>query len=364
MRPIPILTAILTVIVLFLLVFQREAINRFVGIEEDPVATEEVADAGPTAKAVSVIARPSKASDIESAVILRGETQAERQVTLLAETSGRVVDVAVAAGDMVENGQVLCTQDEGTRAVALTQAKAQLDEAKLNLTAAEKLAEGGFASDTQVLSARALFEAAEAGVEQAERALEDIKITAPFGGLVEGEPADVGTLLQPGSACATLVDLDPIRLVGYVSEAQVGRVSEGALAGARLTDGTQVQGEVTYLGRTADAVTRTFEVHIEVPNPDFAIRSGQSAEILIATQGFAAHLLPQSALTLNSDGALGMRVVGEGNVARFMPVELVRDSVDGVYVTGLPDQVNVIVVGQEYVKDGVAIDPVIEEPKL
>ena len=102
-----------------------------------------------------------------------------------------------------------------------------------------------------------------------------------------------------------MVQLDPLKLVGYVAELDVNRVSMGAPVGARLATGDQVQGRITFIGRAADPVTRTFRVEAQVANPDLAIRDGQTAEILIQSAGRTAHLLPQSALTLN-DAGLGI----------------------------------------------------------
>jgi multidrug efflux system membrane fusion protein len=67
-------------------------------------------------------------------------------------------------------------------------------------------------------------------------------------------------------------------------------------------------------------------------------------------------LLPASALTLDDAGRLGVRTVSADNRAAFMPVTLQRDTVDGVWVEGLPETVDVIVVGQEFVIDGVALE--------
>jgi multidrug efflux system membrane fusion protein len=363
MRPIPILTALLTVAVLFMLVFQRETVRDFIGVEGPAAEAEEAAETTTDEDAaVSVIAQRSNARQIDSAVVLRGETEATRQVNLMSETSGRVIAAPVAKGTQVDEGDVLCELDPGTREVSLKQAQAQLAEARKNLDAAERLSEDGFASETRVLSARSAFEAAQAAVEQARSALDDLEITAPFGGVVEDDTAEIGQLLQPGALCATIVQLDPLVLVGYVPEMDVSRVELGAQVGARLTTGQQLMGEVTFIGRAADPVTRTFRVEAEVANPDLSIRDGQTVEIYIAAAGRAAHLVPQSALTLNNAGDLGVRVVGEGDVARFMPVELVRDSTQGVYVAGLPDEVAIIVVGQDYVTDGVAIAPSYREP--
>ena len=168
--------------------------------------------------------------------------------------------------------------------------------------------------------------------------------------------------MQPGSLCATVIRLDPIKLVGFVPETEVDRVQVGALAGARLVSGREVSGNVTFISRSADQTTRTFRVEIQVPNPDFSIRDGQTAEILIASEGELAHKLPGSALTLDAMGRLGVRVVGADNLVEFVPVTLLRDTVDGVWLAGLPEEADVIVVGQEFVTAGVRVEATYQEP--
>ena len=161
--------------------------------------------------------------------------------------------------------------------------------------------------------------------------------------------------MQPGELCATIIQLDPIKLVGYVPEAEVNKVALGAKAQARMVSGDNVIGEVTFLSRSADPETRTFRVEITVPNGDLKIRDGQTAEILIASDGTQAHLLPASAMTLDDTGALGVRVVNEDR-AGFAPISILRDTPDGIWVSGLREAEDIIIVGQEYVIDGVRID--------
>jgi multidrug efflux system membrane fusion protein len=102
-------------------------------------------------------------------------------------------------------------------------------------------------------------------------------------------------------------------------------------------------------------------VDIEVPNPDLSLRDGQTAEIVIESQGKKAHLLPQSVLTLNDEGTMGVRLVEDETETRFAPVTLLRDAPNGVWLTGLPEEANVIVIGQEYVTDGVKVKPTYQE---
>ena len=63
---------------------------------------------------------------------------------------------------------------------------------------------------------------------------------------------------------------------------------------------------------------------------------------------------------LNDNGVVGVRVV-ENGIVRFMPVQIVSDGPDGMWVTGLPDGVDVITVGQEFVSDGQRVKPVIDK---
>lgn len=353
---------------------------------------------------VKVSVRRFEAQQVDSAVVLRGQTEAVRQVDVRAETSAVVFSAPLRKGAEVAQGDPLCVLDAGTRGAALQEAKArlseaksrvpeaearveqaraQLEEAQINQNAASRLSQDGFASQTRVASSDAAvataraavssataglsaaqsgIEAATAAVASAEKEIDRLTITAPFDGLLESDTAELGSLLQPGGLCATIIQLNPIKLVGFVPETEVNRVSLGAQAGARLAaGGKDVVGNVIFLSRSADPQTRTFRVEIEVPNPDLTIRDGQTAEIAIASAGVQAHLIPQSAMTLNDDGSLGVRMVDQEDTVSFAPVSIMRDTASGVWVTGLPATADVIVVGQEYVTAGVQVDPTFEE---
>ena len=405
MRLFPILTAILVSAFLYTLVIERESLMAFAqgGAVSSDVAGEEAADKTPR---VGVVAVKSTASDIANAIILRGQTEAARQVDVRAETSGLVISDPLRKGAFVEAGTILCQLDVGTRNASLAEARAALagaqarlpetqarvveararvTEAQINLNAARKLGQDGFASDTRVASSEAAAESAEAGLQAAisgvasaassiesaeaaiaavEQDIERLQISAPFDGLLETDAAELGSLLQPGSACATIIQLDPIKLVGFAPETEVNKLEVGAVAGALLASGDEVTGRVTFLSRSADPTTRTFRVEVQVPNSDLSIRDGQTAEILVQAAGTAAHMLPQSALTLNDQGALGVRIVDQDNIVTFNPVTLLRDTADGVWLAGLPDQAEVIVVGQEFVTDGVAVDVTYRETAM
>lgn len=411
MRIIPVITALLVLAGLYMIVFERETLVGFARTtaSDEIVAADE--DTLPDALAlgddsvIGVVAMRSVAQTIDSAVILRGRTEAARQVTVASETSGLVISEPRRKGASIAAGDLLCELDPGTREASLAEARARLAEAQgrvpeaeagvleadarvreadINLNVARQLSLDGFASETRLVSAEAAMQAATAGVQRAqsavasaqagiesaqaavasaEREIDKLTITAPFSGLLETDTAELGALMQPGAPCATIIQLNEVKLVGFVPETEVSKVSVGAMAGARLANDAQVRGRVTFLSRSADELTRTFRVEVTVANDDLAISDGQTAEILIASDGRTAHLIAQSSLTLDDDGVLGVRTVGEGNLVQFMPVTLLRDTAEGVWVTDLPETVDIITVGQEFVVEGVQVAPTFTEAK-
>lgn len=383
--------------------------------ESTPAAVED----DPDARVVSVVAIKSEAQQIDSGVLLRGRTEAARIVEVRAETSGLIASEPLRKGSSVEAGQLLCEIGPGTRLSALKEAEARLPEARarlpeaearlpeakgrlaeaearlvearINDNAARRLSEDGFASETRVAAttaavqaalagletakagvataeasektARAGIESAEAAIAAAKKEIERLQMMAPFSGILETDTAELGTLMQPGSLCATVIRLNPMKLVGFVPETEISRVEVGALAGARTTAGQEVQGRVSFMSRSSDEETRTFRVEVTVPNDDLSLRDGQTAEILISAEGKLAHLLPASSLTLDDLGTLGVRTV-EGATAGFAKVSILRDTPEGVWVSGLEQSSEIIVTGQEYVSDGVKLDVTYQEAGL
>ncbi len=407
MRVFSILTAMIVVAALYFVIFERDALKEFAGASNAAASTEttpseDMAEDSEEITTVSVVALKSTAQTVDGAVILRGRTEAARQVELRAETSGQIISEPLRRGASVAKDDLLCRLDPGTRQIALDEANARLREARSRLPEAEaqlasaqaglaeaeindraalRLSQDGFASETRVAQTTAVVEAARASVQSAtagvetaksgiqaaetavaaaENELGNLEIRAPFSGILESDAAEIGSLMQPGSLCATIIQLETIKLVGFVPETMVDRVEIGATAGARLSSGAEVAGVVSFISRSADPDTRTFQVDVDIPNPDLKIRDGQTAEILIQSDGQSAHRLPQTAMTLDDNGRFGVRLVEDGK-AVFAPVGVVRDTVEGIWVTGLPDTADVIVVGQEFVTDGVAVTPTYRE---
>jgi len=325
--------------------------------KRDRIAAKEAADDAPAEKqesATRVVTKLSIAQPMQSEIVMTGATEASRRVEVRAETSGMVAST-IAKGTRVNGGDVLCRMKVGDRAARREAAVARFKQARLDEEAQARLSERGFAAANNASEARTSADVIRAEIKQLDVEIRRLEITAPFAGVIEGEPAEIGSILQVGGTCATLVDPDPLKIVGYAPEFRVGEINLGSRGTARLATGQQVSGTVDFIAQTADPNTRTFQIELAVPNPSYALRDEVTAAITLPVGTTQAHTLPQSTLTLDEDGEIGVMVAADGT-ARFRRVEVLRNDKDGVRVSGLGGQAEVIVVGQEYISDGTPID--------
>jgi multidrug efflux system membrane fusion protein len=285
-------------------------------------------------------------------VVIRGRTQATRTVVLRSETAGVVAAAPVLQGTYVKAGQVLCRLAVDARQASLDQAHALEKSNELTQQQNEELAKKGFRSPTQVLQGQANLDASKAAVRQAEIQLAQVNIKAPFAGVFDHRDAEVGAFLGPGNPCGTLIEVDPLLIVGDVPETQAAKMTVGAPANARLVSGQTLSGHIRYVSRDADPQTRTYHLEVTVPNPKLDVRSGLSAELRIAAGTGPAHLIPVSSLVLDSAGRQGVRYVQADGRAAFAAVNVLEETADGVWVTGLSGPVQLITVGQSYVAEG------------
>ncbi len=289
---------------------------------------------------------------------IRGRTEAVASVDVRTRTEGQVVKLNAKKGAFVQEGAELCTLDMGTREARLAEAAAMLAQTELDYKAAAALMKRGFAPETQEAANKAKRDAALAAIKQVRIDIERTRIRAPFAGIVEDQPAKVGDLLKVGDICARLVTQDPILVVGEVTENEVAKLKTGMTASTELVTGNRASGKIRFVARSADAATRTFRVEVEVANPQGLLRAGVTASISVPLKSAPAHKLAYSLLSLSDEGQIGVRLVKDDNTIRFMPVTILDDSKNGVWVAGLPDKARLITVGQDYVREGQLVEPV------
>jgi len=309
----------------------------------------------PTVRVRKLIAQPR-----QSEVILRGRTEATRKVDVKAETYGRIIELKAEKGDRVEKGAILARLSPEERPARLAEAKALREQRKIEYDASDRLAKKGYRAETELAAAKAALEAAEATVTRARVALRNTTIRAPFDGVVVAREAEIGDFIDKGDPVVRIIDLDPVLAVAQISERDRGRVTVGAPARVTLVGGREVSGRVHFVTTEAEPATRTFRIEIELPNPTAEIPDGITAEIRLPLGEVIAHLVSPSILTLTNDGTIGVKTLGPDNRVRFRPTQIIGDGTDGVWLSGLPERVTLITVGQEFVAEGQIVRPIDE----
>ena len=323
------------------------------GATDEMTAAERDA-ANATVPQVRVVT--STAATRQGMVTIRGRTAAKRAVEVRAETQGTVSELPVEKGAPVKAGDVLCGINLDARDAQLAEAKALARQRQLEYDASRQLAAKGYRAPTAAAASRAAHDAAQARLKQMEIAVSQTRLVAPFDGIFDDRRVEIGDYLRIGDVCGLVVELDPLLVVGQVAEDRVSVLRIGLPGRARLITGETVEGTVSFVAKTADPATRTFRVELEVPNPDYRMRAGITAEIMVPGDEIQAHRIPSSVIALDDQGVVGVRTVDEESRVRFNAVHIVDDTPDGLWVAGLPPTIKLITVGQDYVIEGQKVE--------
>jgi membrane fusion protein, multidrug efflux system len=309
----------------------------------------------------TVRTRVIKAEDYASVVLVTGQTEASRMITIRSQLDGRVDKVGASKGKSVKRGQMLMTFDEEDWPARVEEAEARVKQRKMEHDAAKKLTKKGFQAATKLAEAFANLQASKTQLKRMLTDLRNTVIFAPFDSVLNERHVEIGDVLRKGDPIAALIDLDPILVTAFVSERDYLSLRRGQPAQARLANGTEVTGTIRYISAAAQEDTRTFKVELEIPNADNTLVAGVTAELALPLPPIPAHRISAALFTLDTQGRLGLKTVDPSNTVVFVPVRLIGGTEREVFVSGLPAVATIITVGQDFVVEGEKVTPVAEK---
>ncbi|MDW6018942.1 efflux RND transporter periplasmic adaptor subunit [Vibrio plantisponsor] len=311
-------------------------------------APEKSADTIPLAK---VMYQTFHAEPTEKKIDLYGRTAPDKQARLSAEIAGKILLTKIDKGDKVSKGQVIALIDQGDLQSQLDRAKAVLSVKRQEFKAAESLKNRGLQGEIAYTNALAELTDAKSSVKTVEMHLAHTSIVAPFDGVVENLFIEQGDFVGVGDPVATLIDLNKLVIEANVSERHIQSITKGQPATIHFIQGSQTQGTVRYLSQLSSPSTNTFAIEVEVPNPNQQIPAGVSTQVELNLETQMAVKITPAMLALDDQGNLGVKTLVEDRV-HFVPIQLVKAEQDGVWLTGLGEEVNIITRGQGFVRDG------------
>jgi multidrug efflux system membrane fusion protein len=329
--------------------------------ETIPTLDKPMPVSGSIRDGMQVVVRRSVAEVRPLFLSLSGKAEAARTVTVKAETAGTVAAMPVEEGHVVEKGAVLCSLDSEARSAKVHDAETNVNQKELDYNAAVDLAAKGWANQSRVDVTKAALDSARTALETTRTELAKTQIRAPFTGVLEKRLANVGEQMTLGASCGTLVELDPIVMVGEASEKNAGLIRVDAPAKLKLSDGAEALGHVRFIAKTPDPQTHTWRVEVEVANRGNAIPVGRIAEVRVQIGEGEAHKVNPALLTTDDQGRIGVRYLDVGGVVSFAPADVVDEATDGVWIAGLPHAALIVAEGQDAVKPGLRVTPVIRD---
>ncbi|MCP4253829.1 MAG: efflux RND transporter periplasmic adaptor subunit [Candidatus Scalindua sp.] len=314
-----------------------------------------------TTKVAEVRVRNIVAQPYANDIVVTGRTNASRTVEIKAKIKGQIQVLLKEKGARVEEHEIIARIELSDREAKVIEAKQRFTQRQIEYDAAKSLEDEGFNSKVTLTRSLADLETARAELTKVVIAQENTKIKAPFKGLIYDQVIEVGDYVSIGDTMYTIVDMDPIELVVFISERNISNIRPGQEASAEFYNGDTVKGNVSYIASVADPTTRTFRVEISTPNPDYSIKDGLTAKVRISTERKKAHKISPSVLTLNDAGQIGVKIVDTQDKVQFVPVTILSDTSDHMWILGLPESIRLITVGQDFVSHGQTVQPVVAD---
>ncbi|WP_028866334.1 efflux RND transporter periplasmic adaptor subunit [Psychromonas hadalis] len=286
---------------------------------------------------------------------LYGKSEANSRAIVRAEVAGKIIKISTAKGRYVKANKSLVNIEKSELPERLAQAKALLAERELNYKAVKSLNDKGLQGRARLAEMNSLYLAAKTTVKQLKLQLKRTHVVAPFSGILQEQFADKGDYLQVGDPIFSIENTNPIVIRGDATEHHITQLKQGQKVTATLLSGEVITGKLTFIASMADSKSSTFRIEAEFANPSLKIFSGISAKLNIPLYPIDAIYISPSALAMDELGNLGVKLVKEGRVV-FKAINLVEADNNGAWLSGFDGPVDIITLGQGFVKSGALVD--------
>ena len=324
-----------------------------------------------------------KRGDISVSMTVVGNLIGAATVEAVPKVSGRLETVTVRLGDPVRQGQQLAKVEDReiqeqvkqaqasfeVSAATIRQRDADLKLAQTNLDRSHNLFDRQLIpkqtfddTDARYQAAAAQVDLAKAQHAQAQARMDELKInlantviSSPVSGFVGKRALDPGAWVTPNSVFISVVDIRVVRLVANIVEKDLRRIRSGMKADVEVDayPGEQFVGRIAHVAPILDPSTRTAQIEVEIQNANYRLKPGMYAKVTFTVERKENILtVPPNAL-IEVGGKKGVFVSGEGNVAKFLPVEIgMTDVAKTEIVSGITEGTRVITTGAAALRVG------------
>jgi len=258
---------------------------------------------------------------IDEERVLDAVVEAVNRATISAQTSGRVVKINVDIDDAVNKGDVLVEFRNKEQLASYNVAKAAFDEAESEFKRIEDIYSKKLVSKTALDKASARYKSAKARLDQANEAMENTIVRAPYSGIVVKRHIELGELAKPGQKLMTGLSLEALRANVALPQDLVNIVRKQKKATAILKSGQRLAVTDITVSPYADTSNHTFQMRAELPKGDYGIYPGMFIKVAIVSSVKQSLLVPAAAVAKRSEVS-AVYVKGEDKKLSFRQVRV------------------------------------------
>ena len=256
-------------------------------------------------EAIPVEAIRVKRSNIEIFLVNNCTLEPEKQVDVVAETTGTVLNVLVEEGDYVESGMPLVKLDDDEALLALREAKLKKENAERVYKSSSDNFKENIISKDEFEEKRFQLEIATVELERKQLEYEYTTIESPLDGVIVERNIEEGYYIEKDQMVFKVADFDPILARIYIPEKDINKVVEGQMARliSEIMPDIEFMGRVKMVSPVVDPESGTVKVTIEMGDlSGGALRPGMFASVFtIVDQHQDALLIPKKALILEAE---------------------------------------------------------------
>lgn len=319
----------------------------------------------PEERATPVLLSTIERGTIQGQIRAASTIEAELQVTVHAESTGRITSLSLEEGDEVEEGQLLARIRRDAQSLGVERAETNLADAERELDRVEELYKKGIASQSELDQAQTQVDQARLDRKDRRRDLSNTSIRAPFSGILTQRFVDEGAFVSSGAQVFEITDFSTLVARVYVPEKELDRIAVGQPAEVvgKAAKNRQGTGDIRRIAPIVDATTGTVKVTIGLPEElaggDQGFLPGMYAEVTLTTERHEdVPLLPKPALVQEDEQTFVFVANGEDRVDRVLVETGLADDDFVEVVSGLEPGARIVVAGQAGLKDGGLIEEV------
>ncbi len=281
-----------------------------------------------------------------------------KDIIIKAEINGKIEKIFFREGQEVKKGDILAVIEKKDRYTYFEYAKKLLKQREIEYNAAKSLEIKGYNSKVKLASAKTNLEEAKNILQQAKTNLNNLNIYAPYDGIINLQMIEEGEFVNEGSNLYEIIAINPIEISAFLSEYEIAKINKEKKVTVKFVNDKIYKGKINYISPKADEKSRTFEVKISIENNNYEILSGMSALLTFPVGTKKLHKINASILSLDDDGVLGVKIVDKNNITKFVAIKIISEENGFMFVEGLDDEVTLITVGQEFVKNGTKVEAI------